>query len=205
LLFTAALLPLVRLVVLGFIGGFGANPVEFVIRSLGTWALVMLCATLAITPLRRLTHAVWLVRLRRMAGLFCFFYATLHVLAWVWLDHWFDVGSIVKDVAKRPYITLGFAGYLLLIPLAATSTNAMVRWLGGRNWQRLHRAVYAVAVLAALHFLWQRAAKNNLVEPSIYAAVLLALLGVRVLRRWRQGSSVSPAKSDSTVSRARTQ
>jgi sulfoxide reductase heme-binding subunit YedZ len=203
--FALALLPLARLVLFGFRGGLGANPVEFVTRSLGTWALVLLCATLAITPLRLLTGAPWWLRLRRMLGLFCFFYATLHVLAYVWLDHWFDVAALLKDILKRPYITMGFIGYLCLVPLAATSTNAMVRRLGGRNWQRLHRVVYAIAVLAVLHFVWQRAAKNNLNEPLIYAAVLAVLLGVRVIRRCRQGSVVSPAKSDSTVSRSRTQ
>lgn len=152
LLFLAALLPLARLVYLGVGGGLGANPVEFVIRSLGTWALVMLCTTLAVSPLRWLTHWAWLARLRRMFGLFCFFYATLHVLSYVGLDQWFALGAIFKDILKRPYITVGFAAYLLLIPLAITSTNAMVRRLGGRNWQRLHRAVYAIAALAILHF-----------------------------------------------------
>jgi methionine sulfoxide reductase heme-binding subunit len=205
LAFALALLPLARLVLLGFRGRLGANPVEFVTRSLGTWALVLLCVTLAITPLRLLTGASWWLRLRRMLGLFCFFYATLHVLAYVWLDHWFDVAALLKDILKRPYITVGFVGYLCLVPLAATSTSAMVRRLGGRNWQRLHRVVYVIAVLTVLHFVWQRAAKNNLNEPLIYAAVLAVLLGFRVIRRWRQGSVVSPAKSDSMVSRSRTQ
>ncbi len=203
LLFALALVPLARLVTLGFTDGLGANPVEFVARSLGTWALVMLCATLAVTPLRRVTGWAWLARLRRMAGLYCFFYASLHVLAYVGLDQWFAFAAIVKDIAKRPYITLGFASYVLLIPLAATSSNAMVKRLGSRNWQRLHRAVYAIAPLAVLHSWWQRAAKNNLHEPQLYALAVGVLLGLRVLHWWRtrQGSTVSRAKSSCTVSR----
>jgi sulfoxide reductase heme-binding subunit YedZ len=206
-LFLLALLPLARLFILGFGPGLGANPVEFVIRSLGTWTLVMLCVTLAITPLRWLTHWSWLARLRRMAGLFCFFYASLHVLAYVGLDQWFALGAVLRDIAKRPYITVGFAAYLLLIPLAATSTNAMVRRLGGRRWQRLHRSVYLIALLAILHFWWQRAAKNNTAEPMLYAAAIGLLLGARLLRWWqqRQGSVDSRANRSSIVSRGRTQ
>lgn len=203
LLFALALVPLARLVYFGFAGGLGANPVEFVIRSLGTWALVMLCVTLTITPLRWVTGWAWPVRLRRMFGLFCFFYASLHVLAYVGLDQWFALDAILKDIVKRPYITIGFASYLLLIPLAATSTNGMVKRLGGRNWQRLHRAVYVIAPLVAAHFWWQRAAKNNLHEPALYALAVGALLAVRLLHRWRerQGSRASRANSSSTVSR----
>ncbi len=203
LLFIVALLPLARLFYLGSAGGLGANPVEFVIRSLGTWALVMLCTTLTVSPLRWLTHWAWLARLRRMFGLFCFFYASLHVLAYVGLDQWFALNAIFKDIVKRPYITAGFAAYLLLIPLAITSTNSMVRRLGGRNWQRLHRAVYVIAALAILHFWWQRAAKNNLNEPLVYALVVGLLLGARALRGWltRQGNMDSRANSSSVVSR----
>jgi sulfoxide reductase heme-binding subunit YedZ len=203
LLFALALLPLARLFNLGLTGGLGANPVEFVIRSLGTWALVLLCVTLTITPLRRVTGWAWLARLRRMLGLFCFFYASLHVLAFFGLDQWFAFDAVLKDIAKRPYITIGFASYLLLIPLAATSTNAMVKRLGGRNWQRLHRAVYVIAPLVAAHFWWQRAAKNNIHEPALYALAIGILLGARVLHAWRarQGSTVSRANNSSTVSR----
>lgn len=209
-LFIVALLPLARLFYLGSGDGLGANPVEFVIRSLGTWALVLLCITLALTPLRLLTGRAWLLRLRRMCGLFCFFYAALHVSAYLWLDQWFDLAAIWKDIAKRPYITAGLTAFVFLIPLAATSTNAMVKRLGGKNWQRLHRLVYAIALLAILHFWWQKAAKNNVGEPMVYAAVIGVLLGMRLLR-WvreraaRQGSMLSPAKSSATVSRRRTQ
>lgn len=181
-LFALALLPLLRLLVLGVADGLGANPVEFVIRSLGTWTLVLLCATLAVTPLRWLTGWAWLVRLRRMLGLFCFFYASLHLLAFAGLDLGFDFGAIGREIARRPYITAGFGAYLLLLPLAATSSNAMVRRLGGRAWQRLHRLVYAVAALALLHFFWHKAGKNDFAEPAVYAALIGVLLGARLLR-----------------------
>lgn len=182
ILFLLALVPLARLVALGLLERLGANPVEFVLRSLGTWTLVLLCVTLSITPLRWLTGWAWPVRLRRMAGLFCFFYAVLHFTTYLWLDQWFDLGAIFADIAKRPFITVGFAAFLSLIPLAATSTNAMVRRLGGRNWQRLHKLVYAIAVAAILHYWWHKAGKNDFGEVSIYAAIVGGLLGVRLLR-----------------------
>jgi len=204
-LFIAALLPLLRLFFLGVTAGLGANPVEFVSRSLGTWTLVALVVTLSITPLRLATGWAWPMRLRRMFGLFTFFYAVLHFSAYLWLDQWFDTAAIWKDVLKRPYITVGFAALLLLVPLAVTSTNDWVKRLGGRNWQRLHRLVYAVATLAILHFWWQKAAKNNVGEPLAYAIIIGVLLGVRLLR-WagnRYGSVDSGAKSSSAVSRRR--
>jgi len=205
-LFVAALLPLARLFFLGFSAGLGANPVEFVIRSLGTWTLVALVVTLSITPLRLATGWAWPLRLRRMFGLFTFFYAMLHLSAYVWLDQWFDVAAIWKDVLKRPYITVGALTLLLLVPLAVTSSNGWVRRLGDRNWQRLHRLVYVVAGLAVLHFWWQRAAKNDVGEPLAYAIVIGLLLGVRLLRlvRRRYGSTDSSANNSSTVSRRRT-
>lgn len=205
-LFVAALLPLARLFFLGFNAGLGANPVEFVIRSLGTWTLVALVVTLSITPLRLATGWAWPLRLRRMFGLFVFFYAVLHLCAYLWLDQWFDVAAIWKDVLKRPYITMGALTLLLLIPLAITSSNGWVRRLGGRNWQRLHRLVYVVAGLAVLHFWWQRAAKNDVSEPLAYAIVIGLLLGVRLLSSFRRryGSTDSSANNSSTVSRRRT-
>jgi sulfoxide reductase heme-binding subunit YedZ len=181
-LFVLALAPFMRLFVLAGGGGLGANPVEFVLRSLGTWTLVLLLATLAITPLRWLTGWVWLVRLRRMLGLYAFFYGTMHVTAYVWIDQYFDWTAIATDVAKRPYLTLGFVAYVLMIPLAVTSTNGMVRRLGGRNWQRLHRVVYAIGALGVLHFWYHKLAKNDLAQPTLYAMVLVALLGARLLR-----------------------
>jgi len=205
-LFVIALLPLARLFYLGAAGSLGANPVEFVIRSLGTWTLVALVVTLSITPLRLATGWAWLLRLRRMLGLFAFAYAVLHFGAYLWLDQWFDLEAIWKDVLKRPYITAGLAALFLLVPLAVTSSNGWVRRLGGRNWQRLHRLVYLIAVLAVLHFWWQKAAKNDVGEPLVYAVVLGLLLGVRLLRwaRRRYGGSIdSSANSSSTVSRRR--
>jgi sulfoxide reductase heme-binding subunit YedZ len=205
--FLAALLPFVRLLVLGFTNGLGANPVEFVLRSLGTWTLVMLLLTLAVTPMRWLTGWAWLLRLRRMLGLYAFFYGTLHVTAYVWIDHFFNWPEIWADVVKRPYLTFGFFAYVLMVPLAVTSTNAMVRRLGGRNWQRLHRAVYAIGILGVLHYWYHKLAKNDLEQPALYAMVLAVLLGARLLR-WAnarsaqvaaaplsQGRRDSPAKS----------
>lgn len=174
--FGLCLLPLARLVYLGMTGGLGANPIEFVTRSTGTWTLVGLLVTLLITPLRRLTgRAEWL-RFRRMLGLFAFFYASLHFVTYIWLDQFFDWSAVVKDIVKRPFITFGFAAFVLLIPLAATSTHAMMRRLG-RRWQLLHRAVYAIALLGVIHYLWL--VKKDLTEPLVYGSVLVILLAAR--------------------------
>ncbi|SDD68312.1 sulfoxide reductase heme-binding subunit YedZ [Cupriavidus sp. YR651] len=175
-----ALLPFMRLLYLGATAQFGANPLEFVTRSTGTWTLVMLCITLAITPLRRLTGWNWLIRLRRMLGLFAFFYGLQHFLLWIGVDRGFDVAYMIKDIAKRPFITVGFAAFVLMIPLAVTSTNAMVKRLGGKRWQVLHKAVYAIAVLGILHYWWHKAGKHDFSEVSIYAGVVFVLLAMRV-------------------------
>ncbi|KAI3592006.1 Protein-methionine-sulfoxide reductase heme-binding subunit MsrQ [Cupriavidus sp. U2] len=180
LVWLLALLPFLRLMYLGATSQFGANPLEFVTRSTGTWTLVMLCVTLAITPLRRLTGWHWLLRLRRMLGLFTFFYAVQHFLLWLAVDRGFDVAYMIKDIGKRPFITMGFAAFMLMIPLAVTSTNAMVRWLGGKRWQALHRSIYAIAVLAILHYWWHKAGKHDFGEVSIYAAVVFVLLAMRI-------------------------
>ena len=188
MVFVLALGPLARLVLagaMGAFGGLGANPVEFVTRSTGTWTLVFLCITLAVTPARRLTGWNWLQRLRRMLGLFAFFYGALHFTTYFWLDQWFDLAAIVKDIVKRPFITVGFAAFLLMIPLALTSTDAMVRRLG-RRWGKLHRLVYAVAMAAILHYWWHKAGKNDFSEVGWYAAVVIALLGWRLFDRWRK-------------------
>lgn len=181
--FLLALVPFARLFVLGAQDALTANPVEFVQRSTGTWALATLCITLAVTPLRRLLGWSWLLRLRRMLGLFTFFYACLHVATYVWLDQWFDWQAIVDDVIERPFITVGFTAFVLLIPLAATSTNAMMRRLG-RRWQELHRLVYAIAVLAVLHFWWHKAGKNDFAEPLAWALVVGGLLAMRLAWHW---------------------
>jgi sulfoxide reductase heme-binding subunit YedZ len=188
MVFVLALGPLARLVLagtMGAFGGLGANPVEFVTRSTGTWTLVFLCITLAVTPARRLTGWNWLQRLRRMLGLFAFFYGALHFTTYFWLDQWFDLAAIVKDIVKRPFITVGFAAFLLMIPLALTSTDAMVRRLG-RRWGKLHRLVYAVAIAAILHYWWHKAGKNDYSEVGWYAAVVIGLLGWRLFDRWRK-------------------
>ncbi len=182
--FLLALLPLLRLIVYGATDQLGANPVEFITRSTGTWTLVMLCVTLAITPVRRLSpRLAWMLRCRRMLGLFAFGYGTLHFATYFWLDQWFDWTSILRDVSgKRPFITVGFAAFVLMVPLALTSPHAMVRWLGGRRWQRLHRLIYAIAALAILHYWWMKAGKNDLAQPAIYAIVVAGLLGARLIR-----------------------
>lgn len=184
LLFALCLVPAARLVWLGLglHDGLGANPIEFVIHSLGTWTLVLLLATLSVTPLRRLTGVNSLIRVRRMLGLFAFFYASLHFLAYVGLDQFFDLRQILADIVERPYITVGFAGFLALIPLAATSTQAMQRRLGGRRWQRLHRLVYAIAAGGVVHYLWL--VKKDITEPVLYGLVLVLLLALRL--RWRR-------------------
>lgn len=163
----------------------GANPAEAIIRSTGDWTLRFLCLTLAVTPLRQWTGWHALARLRRMLGLFTFFYGVLHFLAFAWLDMGFDVDAIVKDIGKRPFILVGTLALLLMLPLAATSFNRAIRALGAARWQALHRAVYAVAGLGLLHFFWMRAGKNDFAEWSVYAAVLAVLLGWRAWKRWR--------------------
>lgn len=180
-LFLAALLPFARLVVFAFTGGLGANPIEFITRSTGDWTLYFLCFTLAITPLRRLTKRNWLVKLRRMLGLFAFFYACLHFTTFLWFDHFFDIDTMLRDVLKRPFITVGFIAFVLMIPLAVTSTNGMVRRLGGKRWQWLHRTVYPIALLGVLHFWWMKAGKNDFAEPLLFGAVVGLLLLSRLI------------------------
>lgn len=177
--------PLIGMVAAGFMGELGANPVEKLTHETGEWALRLLIATLAITPLRKLTRINWLARLRRMLGLYAFFYVSLHFLTYLWLDQFFDFEAIVEDIFKRPYITLGFTGVLVLIPLAITSTNAMVKTLGGKRWQALHRLAYVAAVLGCLHYLWL--VKADYTEPALYSAVLAVLLLARV--PWRRKKS----------------
>ena len=185
-LFAAALAPFVALVVAAFTDGLGANPVETITHTTGEWTLRLLLATLAITPLRHLTGWVWLVRLRRMVGLFAFFYLMLHFTTYAVLDASLDIAYVVEDVADRLYITAGFLAFVMLIPLAATSTNAMVRRLGPQRWRKLHRLVYVAALCGALHYLWL--VKADIREPLVYAAILAVLLAVRtpVIAQWLQ-------------------
>ena len=179
-IFVLSLIPFVRLFVVGFQDRLGANPIEFVTHSTGFWALTFICITLSVTPLRRLTGWQHLVRLRRMLGLFAFFYASAHLLTYVWFDQWFSLEEIAKDIWKRPFITVGFAAFVLLVPLAITSTNRMIRRLG-RRWSQLHRLVYLIAMLGVVHFWWLKEDKNDLSEPWLYAGIVSALLLFRLL------------------------
>jgi sulfoxide reductase heme-binding subunit YedZ len=178
--FIAAWYPLARIILFGVTERLGANPIEFITRSTGLWTLVFLCITLAVTPLRRLTGVAAFVRFRRMLGLYTFFYATLHFTTYLLIDKRIDVAAILKDIGKRPFITVGFAAFVLLIALAVTSPRAMVRRLG-RRWQTLHRAIYAIGALAILHFWWMKAGKHDLLLPKIYGAIMVALLGWRLI------------------------
>lgn len=177
-LFFVCLIPLGRLAWFAYSGGLGANPIEFITRSTGTWTLVFLLITLSVTPLRHLTGRNQLIRYRRLLGLFAFFYACLHFTTYIWLDQFFEWPAIVKDVIKRPFITVGFASFILLIPLAATSTHAMQRRLK-RRWQQLHRVVYLIAIGGVVHYWWL--VKKDITEPLLYAVALAVLLGVRLV------------------------
>jgi len=179
LLWAACLAPLVRLIVKGFSRGLGANPIEFVTLSLGIWTLTFLLATLSVSPIRRLTGLNWLIKFRRPIGLFAFFYGLLHLSSYVWLDKFFVLGDIAKDVAKRPFITAGMLAFLLLVPLAITSTNGSIRRLGGRKWQVLHRLIYVSAISGVTHFWWKVKADTR--QPAIYAVILTGLLVFRLV------------------------
>ena len=178
------LLPAVFLAYSAALDRLGANPAEALIRSTGDWTLRCLCLVLAVTPLRVALRLARLASYRRMLGLFCFFYGVLHLLCYAVLDMGLDWPAVLKDIAKRPFILVGFGAFVILLALALTSWNGAMRWLGGRNWQRLHRGVYLVAPLVLLHFFWMRASKNNLAEVWWYAGVLAGLLAWRVWRNW---------------------
>lgn len=180
--FALSLLPFAWLFYAAATNNLGANPAERLERSLGDWALRFLCLTLAVTPVRVITGTPALARFRRMLGLFMYFYAVLHLLAYTWFDMGFDFGEIVKDIPKRPFILVGFTAVVLLTPLAATSFNRVVKALGAKRWQALHRLVYVIAGLAILHFFWMRAGKHNFAEVAVYAAILAVLLGWRVVQ-----------------------
>jgi len=181
-LWLLCVLPFVWLVWGAANDALGANPAEYFIRATGDWTLRLLCITLAATPLRVLLGLPELAKLRRMFGLFTYFYVVLHLLCYSWLDMGFEWGDIAEDIAKRPFILVGFTAFVLLTPLAVTSFNRAIRWLGAKRWQWLHRLVYMVAVLAVLHFFWMRAGKSNFSEVFVYASVFFALLAWRFLR-----------------------
>ncbi|MEW6760400.1 MAG: protein-methionine-sulfoxide reductase heme-binding subunit MsrQ [Pseudomonadota bacterium] len=179
LVFVLALLPFLRMAWLVF-QGVPVEPLEFLTRGTGDWTLYFLCITLAVTPLRRLSGWNWVIKLRRMLGLYAFFYALLHFVTFFWFDHFFDIAGMLRDVVKRPFITVGFIAFVLLIPLAVTSTNAMVKRLGGKRWLWLHRLIYLIAPLGILHFWWMKAGKNDFQEPIIFGAIVALLLAMRV-------------------------
>jgi len=178
LVFLACLIPVGRLVGKALTGMLGANPIDVITRSTGTWTLTFLIITLGITPLRRLSGWHVLIRFRRMVGLFAFFYGCLHFMTFIWLDKFFDWHDMIKDIEKRPFITVGFTGFVLMLPLALTSTQGWIRRLGKR-WQLLHRLIYVSATAGVVHFWWL--VKADLRRPQIYAAVLTALLAYRAL------------------------
>lgn len=188
--FGACLTPLALLIAGGFTGGLTANPIEFITHRTGDWTLRLLLVTLAITPLRRLTGWNAVIRLRRMLGLFAFFYGCLHLLTYVALDHFFALESMLEDLTERRFVTAGFTGFVLMVPLALTSSGAMVRRLGGRRWQALHRLVYGSACAGVIHYAWL--VKADLRPPLLYAAVLALLLGYRLHAALRQRSRTEP-------------
>ena len=192
--FILCLLPLGRLLWAAYSDDFGPNPVEFVQRWTGSWTFNLLLITLCITPLRTITQWHWLLRLRRMLGLFCFFYACLHFLSFIGFDHAFVVEDIAKDIYKRPFVSVGFAAFILLIPLAATSSNWAIRKLGGRKWQEVHRSIYLIGILAALHYFWLVKA-TALLWPLAYSVVLAILLGWRIRERRRKAIPVPQFQS----------
>ena len=193
LVFAVSLGPLAHLLVGAWQGSLGANPIETITRSTGLWTLRFMLITLTVTPVRRLSGWNDAIRLRRMLGLFAFFYGSLHLLTYVWLDQFFDWASIVKDVAKRPFITAGFSAYVLLVPLAITSTAGMIRRLGGRRWRRLHRLAYATAALGVVHYWWL--VKADIRPPRNYAIVLAVLLLVRVAAALRRSKTAAPHRA----------
>jgi sulfoxide reductase heme-binding subunit YedZ len=177
--FLLCLAPLANLVWKGFHRELTANPLEYIRNSTGFWTLVFLCLTLAVTPLRLLLHRNELIRFRRMAGLFAFFYGVLHFVTYIWFEESFDLAAMLDDVTKRPFITVGFIAFVLMIPLALTSTSGMVRRLGGKRWQLLHRLVYFSAIAGAVHFYWK--VKSDTTVPMRFIVVIAILLGYRLV------------------------
>lgn len=180
LVFVLCLLPFAWLFYGALTDGLGANPAEYLIRSAGDWTLRFICIVLAVTPLRVICKVNALARFRRMLGLFAYFYVVMHLLSYAWFDMGFEFDDIAKDIAKRPFILVGFSAFVLLTPLAATSFNRAIKALGAKRWQALHKLVYGIAGLGLLHFFWMRAGKNNFAEVFVYAAIIGALLGWRV-------------------------
>jgi methionine sulfoxide reductase heme-binding subunit len=177
--FALALIPLLRLVILGYLGDLSANPVELITRSTGTWTITFLCITLAMSPMRWITAWTGWIQMRRMFGLFTFFYGFLHFSIWYWLDHNLDAAAMIDDVIERPFITVGFLAFVLMSLLALTSNQRAVRALG-RKWSSLHRLIYVIAILGVLHYLWHKAGKNDFEVVYIYAGIIFVLLIIRL-------------------------
>jgi methionine sulfoxide reductase heme-binding subunit len=194
LVFVLCLLPFAWLAYGAFTDGLGANPAEYLIRSTGDWTLRFLCIVLAVTPLRVTFKANALARFRRMLGLFAYFYVVVHLLSYSLFDMGFDIPEIAKDIAKRPFILVGFSAFVLLTPLAATSFNRAIKALGAKRWQALHKLVYVIAGLGLLHFFWMRAGKNNFGEVFVYAAIVAVLLGWR-LWNFARNRKIAPRPS----------
>ncbi|KWT97395.1 MULTISPECIES: protein-methionine-sulfoxide reductase heme-binding subunit MsrQ [unclassified Variovorax] len=192
-LFVLCLLPFAWLAWGAFTDGLGANPAEYLIRSTGDWTLRFICIVLAVTPLRVMTRINALARFRRMLGLFAYFYVVVHLLSYSLFDMGFDIPEIVKDIAKRPFILVGFSAFVLLTPLAATSFNRAIKAMGAKRWQTLHKLVYVIAGLGLLHFFWMRAGKNDFAEVFVYAAIIAVLLGWRVWNFARNKRAAAPA------------
>src|SRR3989475_11394683 len=197
IIFLACLGPLARLGWKAYNQALGANPIEVITHSTGDWILIFLLITLAVTPVRKLTGQLWLIRYRRMFGLFAFFYATLHFLTYIWLDKFFDIHEMLADIAKRRFITVGFTGFVLLIPLALTSTKGWIRRLGGKRWQLLHRLVYFSAIAGVIHYYWL--VKSDIRLPLLYGT----LVGMLLL--WRIGAWFTGRARSAASVRKRTQ
>ncbi len=193
LVFLLCLIPFAWLVFRVVTQDLGANPQEALIRATGDWTLRFLCIVLTVTPLRTISNTPQLARFRRMLGLFVYFYVVIHLLSYSWFDMGFDVADIAKDIAKRPFILVGFSAFVLLTPLALTSFNRAIKVMGAKRWQLLHKLVYVIAGLGILHFFWMRAGKNNFNEVFVYAAIIGVLLGWRVVQ-WLKKKQQSPRK-----------
>jgi sulfoxide reductase heme-binding subunit YedZ len=198
-----ALIPLARLGLKAYHRDLGANPIEVITHTTGDWTLILLLATLSVTPLRMLTKQYWLIGARRLVGLFAFFYACLHFTTYIWLDKFFDLHDMWADVLKRKFITVGFLAFLLLIPLAVTSTVGWIRRLGGKRWQRLHQLIYVSAIAGIVHYIWL--VKADLRKPLEYAAVLTVLLGYRLLMRARSAALRTEVRDRAPLSAARSE
>ena len=188
--FLLALLPLIRIVVWAVLDKMGANPLEWMTRNTGSWAIYILLLTLAITPLRRISGWNWLQKFRRMLGLYAFFYASLHLTMYIWFDHFFEWETIWPDIIKRPFVLAGMVSWGMMLALAISSPQAVLRWMGGKRWQRLHQLMYVLVPVAVLHVYWMKAGKHDFFWPAVYGGITVALLGWRILFARRSARAV---------------